>query len=146
MPAKWPHEEFATYLRALMTEAGIPDYAELSRLTGVNQTQFSNWRRGISRPSRENLGKVAKVLGVRPVNLWLVAGLTDEEELDLAERPDLTVLPREFIALLELWQDGRLTEQQRDFLRMSVATLVSGLRNQLGESPQGRPIGRRKVS
>lgn len=146
MPPAWPREEFIEYLRALMTEAGIPDYAELSRLSGVNQTQFSNWRRGVSQPSRESLNKVARTLGMKPVNLWLAAGLTDEEELDLEERPDMTVLPREFTELLELWRDDRLTEEQRGHLRTSVSLMVSGMRGQLTDPARGRPIGRRRTS
>lgn len=145
MPVKWPHEEFVAYLRALMTEAHVPDYAELSRLSGVNQTQFSNWRRGLSQPSRESLSKVARVLNVKPVNLWLMAGLADSSELNLAERPDLTVVPREIAALLELWRDERLTESQREFLRTSVAVLVSGMRGRLTDPGRGRPIGRRRT-
>lgn len=139
-------EEFRDYLRALMTEHGIPDYAELSRLSGVSQNQFSNWRRGLSQPSRESLSKVARVLGVKPANLWLVAGLADEDELGIEESPDLTVLPREFADLLDLWGDERLTDTQRDFVRMSVANLVNGVRASFEPPGRGRPIGRRRAS
>lgn len=145
MPASWPVDEFVAYLRALMGEAHIPDFAELSRLTGVSQTQFSNWRRGLSQPSRDSLNKIAPVLNVKPVNLWLMAGLVDEAELDLAERPDLAVVPREFADLLGLWRDERLTDEQRGDLRRSVALLVSGMRSQLADPDLGRPIGRRRT-
>lgn len=138
-------EEFRDYLRALMTEQGIPDYAELSRISGVSQNQFSNWRRGLSQPSRESLSKVARALRVKPANLWLMAGLADEDDLGLDERPDLSVLPREFTELLDLWGDARLTDSQREFLRTSVALLVSGLRGQLGKDGPTRPIRRRNV-
>lgn len=145
VPTAWPVDDFAAYLLALMREARISDYAELSRISGVNQTQFSNWRQGKSQPSRESLNKVARALGVPPVSLWLMAGLADEQELDMAERPDLTVLPREFTELLELWRDEKLTEQQRELVRSSVAVLVGGLRAQLGERGRGRPNVRRKA-
>jgi transcriptional regulator with XRE-family HTH domain len=129
MPTTWPVEEFVAYLRALMSEANISDYAELSRLSGVSQTQFSNWRKGTSRPSRESLSKIAKVLDVKPVNLWLTAGIADKDDLDLAEQPDLAVLPRELLDLINLWRTDALTDQEREFLRTSIAALISGIRN-----------------
>ncbi len=137
---------FAEYLRALMDTAGISDYAELSRLSGINQTQLSNWRRGISQPSRESLSKIAPVLGVRASNLWLVADLADEEELGLDERPDLTVLPRAIAELIDVWRDGRLSDEQRAALLSAVALAVSGVRAQLGKPDRGRPIRRRPAS
>lgn len=146
MPATWPVEEFVAYLRALMREADIADFAELSRLSGVSETQFSNWRRGLSQPSRKSLNRVAPILRVKPVNLWLMAGIADEADLDLTERPDMTVAPREFTDLLELWHDDRLSDPQRDFLRTSVAVLVSGMRGQLADPARGRPNRRPRTA
>lgn len=140
--ARWPYEQFAEYLRALMAEAGIPDYAELSRLSGVNQTQFSNWRRGISRPSRESLAKVARVVGVPTLNLVDVAGLADDgdEVTEEVRRP--AALPAELVELLELWRDERLSDDQRATLLAAVEITVDGMRAQLGRGVSrdgGRP-------
>ena len=143
VPVKWPHEKFTSYLLALMAEAGISDYAELSRLSGVNQTQFSNWRKGNSRPSHDNLSKIAPVLGTKAAVLWVVAGLVDESELDLPAPLDLTVLPREFAELLELYNDERLDDEERTFLRGSVQVLVSGIRDRAEKAPRPRGRGRR---
>jgi transcriptional regulator with XRE-family HTH domain len=143
VPVKWPHEEFTRYLLALMAEAGIGDYAELSRLSGVNQTQFSNWRKGTSRPSHDNLSKIAPHLGTKTIALWVVAGLVSEADLDLPAPLDLTVFPREFVELLELYRDERLTEDQREFVRESVAMLTSGVRGRIENVPKHRGRGRR---
>jgi len=97
VPISWPAEEFREYLRALMDRAGIADYAELSRRSGVSQTQFSHWRRGNAQPSRESLAKIAPVLGAPTVNLWLAAGLAGVDQLNLSDTPDLRVLPAEFL-------------------------------------------------
>ena len=144
MASRWPYEQFAEYLRALMAEAGIPDYAELSRLSGVNQTQFSNWRRGISRPSRESLAKVAPVLRVPTANLVTVAGLADDGDEPTEEIRRPAALPAELVELLELWRDERLDDEQRRALLAAVAFTVGGVRAQL-ERPAGRPIGRRRA-
>lgn len=130
----WPVEEFREYLLACMKRAEIADFAELSRLTGVSQTQLSNWRYGKSQPSQGSLKKIAPALGVAPVNLYIAAGVNDHAELELAHEPDLRVGPAEFRDLAELWDD-HLTDEQRSFVRRSIATLVAGLRAEL---PKGR--------
>ena len=124
-------EEFREYLLACMKRAEISDFAELSRLTGVSQTQLSNWRYGKSQPSQPSLRKIAPILGIAPVNLYIAAGVNDTEELELDRAPDLRVGPAEFQDLAELWDDPRLTDEQRSFLRRSIATLVAGLRAEL---------------
>lgn len=149
VPKVWPVDEFREYLRALMDERRIPDYAELSRLSGVNQWQFSQWNRGLAQPSVKSLRKVAPILGVQPVALFIAAGLNDAEELELTQGPDLKVGPAEFRDLAELWDDPRLTDDQRSFIRSAVANLVAGLRAGLVNSPaaeQNSPSGRRRTA
>lgn len=140
----WPVDEFRDYLRLLMTAAHIPDFAELSRLTGVSQTQLSNWRRGLAKPSRESLKRIAPSLGVPPVKLYLAAGVTDAEELDLSGQVDLTVLPAEIRDFITLYLDDRLTDDQRRYARQTVAYITSGLRAELAKS-QVKPSGRRRA-
>lgn len=143
---EWPHEEFRDYLLALMEEKGISDYAELSRRSGVGQWQFSQWTRGLAQPSTKSLRKLAPALGVTPVKLFLVAGLNDAAELELGHEPDLRVGPAEFVALAELWEED-LSDDQRSFLRRSVATLVAGLRAELPKNARparDRPSGGRR--
>lgn len=148
VPKSWPVEEFREYLLACMDRAGVTDYAELSRTTGVSQTQLSNWRYGKSQPSQASLKKIAPVLGIAPVNLYIAAGVNDSEELELSHAPDLRVGPREFQDLAELW-DTDLTDEQRSFLRRSVGTLVAGLRAEQprhGAPAKDRPSGGRRTA
>lgn len=135
-----------------MDSAGIPDYAELSRLTGVNQTQFSLWRRGKTQPSRPNLKRIYRPLGLRsPVTLYVAAGLDAEEDLELDAGMDLTVLPKPFHDLREVYE--RLNDLGRgaDALR-SISVLVAGLKAEIAEVEaidkrrRDQPSGRRKAS
>lgn len=144
VPASWPFEEFREYLRALMDAAGIPDYAELSRLTDVSQTQYSNWRRGISQPSRAALKKVYPVLGLKsPVPLYIAAGLDTHEELELDSRPDLTVLPRPMQELLEVYEQLKAVGLEEVALS-SIRIVVDGLKAQVPRQRTDRPSGQRR--
>jgi transcriptional regulator with XRE-family HTH domain len=142
----WPYREFGAYLRRLMDEARprIPDFAELSRLTGINQSLFSRWRSGAVQPGTDSLRKVAAVLDVPAVKLFLASGLTDAEELNLSGQVDLTVLPAEIRDFIALYLDERLTEDQRRYARQTVAYIASGIRAELAKS-QVKPSGRRRA-
>lgn len=141
MAPTWPYQEFGEYLRAVMAAAQVPDFAELSRRSGVSQTQFSNWRRGLAQPSQDSLKKVASVLGIQPVKLYLAAGINDAAELDLSGQVDLTVLPGEIRDFLDLYLDARLSDEQRSYARRAVAHLTAGLRAEVARSQVG-PIKR----
>jgi len=127
-----------------MTAAHIPDFAELSRLTGVSQTQLSNWRRGLAQPSKESLKRISPALGVQPVRLYLAAGVNDAEELDISDQVDFTVLPAEIRDFIDLYLDERLSEDQRRYARQTVAYIASGIRAELAKSPI-KPSGRRRA-
>jgi transcriptional regulator with XRE-family HTH domain len=133
VPAKitdpgWPYETFAKYLRKLMEAQGIADYAELSRLSGVNQTNLSNWRRGLARPSHDALRSIAGTLRVKPVLLWIQAGLVEPADLDLSEQPRFDVLPAPVRELVELVDDPHLPDDARTQILDTVSVLVSGFR------------------
>jgi transcriptional regulator with XRE-family HTH domain len=149
VPKSWPREDFVEYLNACMQRAGIPDYATLSRLSGVSQSQLSNWHNDKAQPSQSSLKKLAAHLGVKPVSLYLAAGVYDSTELDLAQTPDPRVGPTEFLDLTELWDDPRLNDDQRSFVRRSISTLVAGLRAELpkgGRAGKDRPSGGRRTA
>jgi transcriptional regulator with XRE-family HTH domain len=144
VPASWPVEDFREYVRALMDAAGIPDYAELSRLTGVSQTQFSNWRRGNSQPSRLALKKIYRALGLKsPVPLYIAAGLDTHEELELEDQPSLAVLPKPLAELLEVFEQMRALGLE-DMALSSIRVVVAGLRAQLPDTRKGQPSGQRR--
>lgn len=142
--ATWPVEDFNKYLRALMQQAEISDYAELSRLTGVSQSQFSNWRHGRTQPSRRNLKRIAPGLGLSsPLTLYLAAGLDEHEDLELDSQPDFTVLPKPFQELLEVYEQLKLAGQE-DMVLSSVRVLVDGLKAQVRGVQAGQPSGPRR--
>lgn len=148
VPAIWPVEDFNRYLRTLMDNAGVRDFAELSRLTSVNQSQFSLWRRGKTQPSRANLKRIAPTLGVPPVLLYIQAGLDAEADLDLESVPDFAALPKPFHELREVYE--RWTELGRgDEALRSISVLVAGLKAELGADIDRRrrdqPSGRRRA-
>ena len=145
MAKAWPVAEFQEYLRACMDAAGIPDFAELSRRSGVGQWQFSTWKQGKNQPSAASLRRLAPTLNVSPVKLYLAAGVNDAEELDLSGQVDLTVLPAELREFIALYLDQRLTEDQRAYARRAVAHLTAGLRAELAAMPVARPSGRRRA-
>lgn len=145
MPKAWPVAEFQDYLRALMAAAGVADFAELSRRTGVGQWQFSTWKQGRNQPSAASLRRLAPALNVSPIKLFLAAGVNDAEELDLSAQPDLTVLPTEIGDLIALYEDPKTSDEQRSFLRRSLAALVAGVRAEVA-APPARPSGRRRAS
>lgn len=134
-----------------MTNAGIADYAELSRLSGVSQTQLSNWRRGLAQPSRQALKKIAPALNVPPVVLYIQAGLDAEEDLALESVPDFSALPKQFHDLRDAYERMAALGRGDDALR-SIALLVAGLRAELAEVEgiderrRDQPSGRRKAS
>jgi transcriptional regulator with XRE-family HTH domain len=149
MPKAWPVKEFNEYLRALMAVAGIPNFAELSRLTGVSENQFSTWHHGKNQPSQPNLRKIAPVLGVPPVNLFLAAGINVAEELEL-NHVDLRVIPKSLRELIDLYADPRLTAEHRAYIDRSAAHLVAGLLAEVEPPPpsppaRGRPNTRRRA-
>lgn len=147
VPATWPYEDFGKYLRALMQKAGIPDFAELSRITGVSQSQFSMWRRGMTQPSRRNLKRIAPALGlISPVTLYLAAGLDEQEDLELGSQPDFTVLPQQFSDLRQVYEELKAIGRE-DVVLSSVSVLVAGLKAELANERAHRrdqPSGRRR--
>lgn len=144
----WPYEQFADYLRALMNAAGIPDYAELSRRSGVSQTQLSNWRRGLAQPSRDNLNRIASHVDATPVQLWIAAGLVEPRQLNMDGAPDLTVLPAELRDLLDLYGSPELTEEERALIRSQARTATLGVRAIVAERLRSTPArkGRGRAS
>lgn len=142
----WPAGEFRDYFLALMTNAGIANIADLARRADIDPSLISKWLNGRQQPSRRNLKKVAGPFGVPPVNMYLAAGLDDEEDLDISGQYDLSAIAPEYRALLDLDRDEETTPAVRAFLRECAATLVAGVRARRGEERAGRPIGRRRTA
>lgn len=135
----WPVEDFFRYVDALCRRQGIASDAELARQSNIASSVISRWRSGQMQPSRENLAKLATPLHVKPVNLWIAAGLAHPDEMDLSGEINLKVLPAEVQALADLYLDLRLTSRDREYVRRHVEVLVAGLRAELDQRPQAGP-------
>lgn len=124
----WPAGEFRDYIEALMRNAGIPHAAELARRAGIDASLISKWLNGRQQPSRPNLKKVAAPLRVAPVNLYLMAGLDEEEDLEISGQFDLSTIGPELRELLDLDRDEATSTDERSLIREVAATLVAGIR------------------
>jgi transcriptional regulator with XRE-family HTH domain len=78
----WPD-----YLMAAMKSAQNITPADLSRLSGVNQSQISRWLRGIGQPSLDNLRKIQPVLRVPMLALLVASGHISKDEARLRDLP-----------------------------------------------------------
>lgn len=142
VPATWPVEDFNRYLEALMERANIRHRTELANLAGINPTQPSTWKNGKAQPTRESLTKIAPVLDVRAVHLWMAAGLVTASQLDTEGDVDLTVLPQEILDVIELYRTADTAG--REFIRQQLSFTVRGLSALLAEDPpKDRPSRRR---
>jgi transcriptional regulator with XRE-family HTH domain len=126
----WPHKEFSAYLTELCTAAGITHDAELARRANITPSLISRWRSGMHQPSRDNLRPIAETLGVKPVLLWISAGLADPDEMNM-ERPSFDVLPAQVRSLVAMLSDPKLPPAEREQLLSLVDLLVVGARARL---------------
>jgi transcriptional regulator with XRE-family HTH domain len=129
----WPYEDFIAFVDARKVVMKIATDAEMARRSGIPSSILSRWRSGQMQPSRDNLRKLAPVLGVAPVALWVAAGLAHPDEMDLSGPVDLTVQPPELLDLMDLYDDARLTDDDRDYMRRTVTTLVSSVRGEIAK-------------
>lgn len=73
------------YLRDAMAAARIPNAAELSRLTGVNESQISRWLRGVGQPDVSNLRRLSPALRIPMLDLLVAAGHLTASEAKIRE-------------------------------------------------------------
>lgn len=135
----WPADDFNRYLEELMRAQGITDRAELARLSGVSNSQFSTWKKGTYRPSKSKLEEIAPYLGVPVRNLLLKAGIVTPEELGLDAEPEMPVLPRVLRELIDTYAEletkaPELVEGFEDRLRdeMTLVRAKMGSRKRKG--------------
>lgn len=67
----------------LRDAAGVTDY-KVAKATGVSRSAFTDWKKGESKPKRENLEKIAAFFGV-PVE-YLITGKHPERESDTGRK------------------------------------------------------------
>ena len=81
---------------------GIKGYtaADVTRLTGISSTVFSEWKKGKSTPKTDKLILIAKCLG------------TTVEYLMTGEKPEIPGFEPEHLELIELY--SKLKKEQKD--------------------------------
>lgn len=74
--------------------------ADVTRMTGISSTVFSEWKKGKSKPNADKLIKIAKCLD------------TTVEYLVTGEKPEIPDIEPEYFELMELY--GKLKEGQKE--------------------------------
>jgi transcriptional regulator with XRE-family HTH domain len=80
-------EGWSDYLADLMRRAGFANAADLSRASGIDQTQISRWLRGHGQPSLDNLRRLSPVVRRPMLELAVRAGHFTSEEARLKDLP-----------------------------------------------------------
>lgn len=142
MPITWPQASFIEYIEALRIREGFKDTAEMMRAAKLDPSLHTNWRKG-KRPTMASLDKLAPVLGVSPTALYLKAGHLKPD--DLKGDVDLSVLPREILDLIALYE-SMTTDAARQYIRQHIDFALRGLRASAPEPEQIQPRPRRRAS
>jgi len=126
----WPRVEFLTWLDAIKRNLGAGSDYQLAQRLGIGHTLISGWRSGRQRPSVQKLNIIAERLGEDPRRLWVLAGCADAAVIGLLDDdgPSTTyVVPNEIQRLLDLYNDRRLSQDDRDILLRHLAIVATGL-------------------
>lgn len=78
-------EGWSDFLDAAMRKSGYGTAADLSRASGIDQTQISRWLRGLGQPSLDNLRKLAPALRRPMLELVVASGHLTREEARLRD-------------------------------------------------------------
>lgn len=126
-------ERFNEFLEARMRVEGIADRAELSRLSDVDQTQLSNWRRGKSQPSRGSLKKIAAVIHASPASLYLMAGLDEPSDLEMKSGLDMRQIPDALNELIDLYNSSSVNDDERRVLLIQARSAALTVREMVAD-------------
>ncbi|MET0492889.1 MAG: hypothetical protein ABW000_07125 [Actinoplanes sp.] len=121
----WPHEAFSEFLERTAARAGYEDVGIAAANGGVDPVLVAQWKRGLARPTLDELRLLAPVLGLRPVDLWIASGLVKPEEVDADD--SVRRLPEDLRELVELYYDETIvTDDDRETILASVRLTVRG--------------------
>jgi transcriptional regulator with XRE-family HTH domain len=93
-------DEFRTFLRHLMDQAGFDTFESLARAGRFDATTLTRWFNGEQKPSNDLLHKIAGPLRVRFGDLLVAAGIATPQQLGMEVSPG-PVLPLEVRELLD---------------------------------------------
>lgn len=121
----WQPDQFAQFLDAAMDREGIPNDAELSRRSGVRQTQIGNWRAGKNRPSPQLLDRLAETLRVPASNLYTLAGWSPSDIVQHFEAPP--PLPPELRDLIRIYLDADTVDEHKAWIVAQAGMIVQAV-------------------
>lgn len=138
------------HLDAALNRLGLGNNAEVGRLTDVRDSLISKYRRGLVKPTSENLDKIVSVIvplatrmgiPMDPVEFYVKFGLIRREQIDQEPMDAL------YVDLLQLDREaGQLDPDARRMLRAHVRLLIDGTRQQLDRARATKPGTGRKAS
>lgn len=112
----WPRDAFFDWFDRVRPAAGFKNEYEFSRAAGISHSAISGWRSGRQRPSMATLSKVGKALGVAPREVWLVAGLVNEQDVAPAIAQDGREPAAEDRRAIEMIRSSKLSEPAKKML------------------------------
>lgn len=85
--SQWNEEKFRFSADLLVIRRRLLNYSQrkLGKLAGVSCMTISKWERGLSEPSKENVGALARIFKVSPKRMLLI-DLDDRERVINAKR------------------------------------------------------------
>lgn len=112
----WPRDAFFDWFDRVRPAAGFKNEYEFSRAAGISHSAISGWRSGRQRPSMALLSKVAKALDIAPREVWLKAGLVDEQDVAPASTRDDHEPAAADRRAIQLIRDSKLSEPAKRML------------------------------
>src|SRR5690348_14348892 len=126
------------YLRDAMSAAKIPNAAELSRLTGVNESQISRWLRGVGQPDVSNLRRLSPALNIPILELLVAAGHITSGEAKIRDVQPPQRIHTDVITAIR--EDEKLIPEAREHLERQYG-LLSRLHDE-SDTPSAVPLRR----
>lgn len=103
---------FAERLKLLRLEADLTQ-TELAKQIKISQPSYSDWEKGVSKPSAENINKLAKFFNV---SIDYLLGNTDDKYSDEKDLSEFEILYRK--------TSNNLTEKQQEILKEELKAFL----------------------
>lgn len=116
---------------AALIKASIGDEAlqSFAARAGISPSQFSRWANGAHSPDLDSVRKVADTLGIPRVQMLVLAGILDEDDVDV-DLPQAA--PRQIRAEDAVLLDATLPPEGREHLLRSIELVRGSQRRRRG--------------
>lgn len=82
------NKDFGNWLKEKRIEAGYDSQGLLSRACGIDHSTIARWERGYTKPSPDNLKKLAPYLKISYEELMAAAGYLDTSDVPKPKAPE----------------------------------------------------------